>query len=78
MTFDSSLSNSLVATVDWLYAGLIRAAETGHALDPQRGLGGKLFYAGDLDGVGSDLVVAANVHHGVREAVADATAPAAG
>jgi urocanate hydratase len=61
MTIDSSLSNSLAATVDWLYAGLIRAAESGHALDPERGLGGKLFYAGDLDGVGSALVVAANI-----------------
>jgi urocanate hydratase len=65
MTLDSSLSTSFAATVDWLYAGLIRAAESdlspGREQDRDRGLGGKLFYAGDLDGVGSALVVAATI-----------------
>ena len=61
MTIDSSLSRSFAATVDWLHAGLIRTAEPEPAPDRERGLGGKLFYAGDLDGVGSALVVAANI-----------------
>jgi len=61
MTMDASLSRSFAATVDWLHAGLIRAAITNRALDREPGLGGKLFYAGDLDGVGSALVVAANI-----------------
>jgi hypothetical protein len=65
MTIDSSLSGSFAATVDWLYAGLIHAAESAPSpdrnRDMERGLGGKLFYAGDLGGVGSALVVAANI-----------------
>jgi len=61
MTTDSNLSRSFAATVDWLHAGLIRATESDPALDWERGLGGKLLYAGDLDGVGSALVVAANI-----------------
>lgn len=61
MTIDSNLSRSFAATVDWLYAGLIRTAELDAAQDGERGLGGRLLYAGDLDGVGSALVVAANI-----------------
>ncbi len=61
MTIDSNLSRSFAATVDWLYAGLVRAAVPEASPDRERGLGGKLFYAGDLDGVGSALVVAANI-----------------
>jgi hypothetical protein len=62
MTIDSSsLSSSFAATVDWLHAGLIHTAESGSALNRERGLGGKLFYAGELDGLGSALVVAANI-----------------
>lgn len=61
MALDSSLSGSFAATVDWLYAGLVRAAEPNLSNDREQGLGGKLFYAGDLDGVGSALVVAANI-----------------
>jgi urocanate hydratase len=62
MTIDIHLSRSFAATVDWLHAGLIHAAESESAPDREhRGLGGKLFYAGDLDGVGSALVVAGNI-----------------
>ena len=61
MTIDSNLSRSFAATVDWLYAGLIRTAESDPVSDREWGLAGKLFYAGDLDGVGSALVVAANI-----------------
>ena len=62
MTMDANLLRSFAATVDWVHAGLIRTARSTPSLDwEQRGLGGKLFYAGDLDGVGSALVVAANI-----------------
>jgi hypothetical protein len=61
MTTEPSLSNSFSATVDWLYAGLIRAAKSEPAPDREPGLGGKLFFAGDLDGLGIALVVAANI-----------------
>ena len=61
MAIDSNLSTSFAAMVDWLYAGLIRAANLDQSLDREQGLGGKLFYAGDLEGVGSALVVAANI-----------------
>ncbi|MGA3345969.1 MAG: hypothetical protein ABSC76_13980 [Terracidiphilus sp.] len=59
MTNDTS--RSFAATVDWVHAGLIQAAALEPAPDREPGLGGKLFYAGDLDGVGSALVVAANI-----------------
>jgi hypothetical protein len=61
MTMDANLLRSFAATVDWLHAGLIRTARKNSFLDREQGLGGKLFYAGDLDGVGSALVVAANI-----------------
>lgn len=61
MTIDSNLFRSFAAMVDCLYAGMMRAAETDPATDGERGLGGKLFYAGDLDDTGRALVVAANV-----------------
>lgn len=61
MVIDSNLSRSFTATVDWLHAGLVRTAEPDPAADEERGLGGKFFYAGELDGVGSALVVAANI-----------------
>jgi urocanate hydratase len=61
MTIDSSRSPSFAATVDCLYAGMIAAVELEPALDRERGLGGRLFYAGDLDGAGCALVVAANI-----------------
>lgn len=61
MTMDANLLRSFAATVDWLHAGLIQTANSNSILDLERGLGGKLFYAGDLDGVGSALVVAANI-----------------
>lgn len=61
MAIDSNLSRSFAATVDWIHAGLIRAAESDLALNREQGLGGKFFYAGDLEGIGSALVVAANI-----------------
>jgi hypothetical protein len=61
MSIDSNLSRSFAATVDWLHAGLIRAAASDPAADRERGLGGRFFYAGELDGLGSALVVAANI-----------------
>jgi hypothetical protein len=61
MTMDANLLRSFAATVDWLHAGLIKTASSNSILDPESGLGGKLFYAGDLEGVGSALVVAANI-----------------
>jgi len=61
MTVDTNLSRSFAATVDWLHAGLIRAAQSDSTSTPEQGLGGKFFYAGELDGVGSALVVAANI-----------------
>ena len=61
MTIDTNLSRSFAATVDWLHAGLIRTVESDSGPDRERGLGGKFFYAGELDGVGSALVVAANI-----------------
>jgi hypothetical protein len=61
MAIDPNLSRSFAATVDWLHAGLIQAAATHPTPNCERGLGGKFFYAGDLDGVGSALVVAANI-----------------
>jgi hypothetical protein len=65
MTIDPTLARSFAATVDWLYAGLIRTAYSNSAHDAElannQGLGGKLLYAGELDGAGSPLVVAANI-----------------
>jgi urocanate hydratase len=61
MTTDANLSRSFATTVDWLYAGLMRAAKAGAAADRERGLGGKLLYGAELDGAGSALVVAANI-----------------
>lgn len=65
MTIDPTLARSFAATVDWIYAGLIQAAYSGSVHDFElandRGLGGKLLYAGELDGAGSPLVVAANI-----------------
>jgi hypothetical protein len=61
MAIDTNLSTSFAATVDWLYAGLVRAVESDPSFEPERGLGGKLLYAGELDGAGSALVVAANI-----------------
>jgi hypothetical protein len=58
---DPKLIRSFAATVDWLHAGMIRTAESSLAHDREQGLGGKFFYAGDLDGVGNAMVVAANI-----------------
>lgn len=61
MTMDVSLLRSFAATVDSLYAGLGQAAKLNSPSDRERQLAGKLFYAGDLDGIGSALVVAGNI-----------------
>jgi urocanate hydratase len=63
MAIDPTLSRSISATVDWLYAGLIRAGHSNLDTFPnvEQGLGGKLFYAGELDGAGCVSVVAANI-----------------
>lgn len=61
MTMDANTLRSFAATVDSLHAGLIQAAESSLAPEGERRLGGKLFYAGDLDGLGSALVVAGNI-----------------
>ncbi len=39
----------------------MRVADLDSAADRETGLGGKLFYAGELDGMGSALVAAANI-----------------
>lgn len=61
MTTDPTFVRSFAATVDWLYAGLIPAISPDEVFDPERGLGGKLLYAGELDGAGRALLVAANI-----------------
>jgi len=56
-----ALVSPFAATVDWIYAGLIRTADATTNFDTDAGLGGRLFYAGELDGAGCALVVAANI-----------------
>jgi len=53
----SSAAFEFVELVARAYAGLIHTA----LADRETGLGGKLFYAGELDGEGRALVVAANI-----------------
>ena len=53
----SSAAFEFVELVARAYAGLIQTA----LADRETGLGGKLFYAGELDGEGRALVVAANI-----------------
>lgn len=59
MALDLTPNPSFAAAVDRLYAGLMLSANP----DPDResGLGGKLLYAGQLDGEGRALVVAGNI-----------------
>lgn len=59
MTIDTK--HPFVAQVDLIYAGLMDAAASAPELGRELGLGGRLFYAGDLEGAGSALVVAANI-----------------
>jgi len=47
--------------VERLYANLMAGADTGTHPDHQRTLGGKLLYAGELDGKGRALLVAGNI-----------------
>jgi len=61
MTIDPSLLPSFAATVDWLYAGLIRTQNAEFNPEQEKGLGGRLVYAGELDGPGCALVVASNI-----------------
>jgi hypothetical protein len=58
---DSNLLRSFAANVDWIYAGLTRLAGSDPTLYREKGLGGKLLYADQLEGAGSVLVVAANI-----------------
>jgi hypothetical protein len=58
---DLGLLGSFAANVDWIYAGLVRQANATAGLDPERGLAGRLLYAGELEDAGSVLVVAANI-----------------
>jgi urocanate hydratase len=61
MAIDPTLLPSFAATVDWFYAGLIRAENSASGPDREKGLGGSLLYAGELVGPGCALVVAANI-----------------
>jgi len=61
MTTEPSLLPSFAATVDWLYAGLVRDRHADLGLDAENGLGGRFLYAGELHEAGSALVVAANI-----------------
>jgi urocanate hydratase len=61
MTMDVNLLRSFAATVDSLHAGLTQGAESRFSSAGERRLEGKLFYAGDLDGIGNALVVAGNI-----------------
>ena len=53
----SQAAFEFVARVARAYAALIESPQT----DPETGLGGKLFYAGELDEAGRALLVAANI-----------------
>lgn len=57
----SSMGASFLATVDWLYAGLMHTAETEPFCDPVQGLGGRFVYGGELHPAGCALVTAANI-----------------
>jgi hypothetical protein len=61
MTIEPTLLPNFAATVDWLYAGLMRSIGPNRDPDLENGLGGNLVYAGELDGPGCALVVAANI-----------------
>lgn len=61
MIIDPTLLPNFAATVDWLYAGLMRSLGPNRDPDLENGLGGSLIYAGELDGPGCALLVAANI-----------------
>jgi hypothetical protein len=61
MTIDPAMHASFAATADSLYAGLIRTQKADFRFDQEQGLGGRLVYAGELDGSGCALAVAANI-----------------
>ncbi len=61
MPMDPSLFRSFAANVDWVYAGLVRQAKSSYCSDAENRLGGNLIYAGELEGAGSVVVVAANI-----------------
>ena len=50
-----------ILQVERLYAALIACADAGSGLHGEPGLGGKLLYAGELDGDGRALLVAGNI-----------------
>jgi len=61
MTMDANLLEAFTANVDWVYAGLVRLAESDPYSNPQKGMSGKLLYADELLGAGSVLVIAAKI-----------------
>ncbi len=61
LDFNRSAAIDFVGKVEGAYAGLIRTADAGPAAGQEPTLGGKLFYAGELDETGRALVVAGNV-----------------
>lgn len=63
MTLDpiESAALSFTLQVERLYAALIAAANADPGLQAEPGLGGKLLYAGELDGDGRALLVAGNI-----------------
>jgi hypothetical protein len=61
MIVETSLIRSFAANVDWIYAGLIRLAESDPSSDPDRALSGRLLYADELEGAGRVLVVAGKI-----------------
>ena len=58
---DANLLDAFAANVDWVYAGLVRLAESDPYSNPRKGLSGRLLYADELEGSGSVLVVAAKI-----------------
>lgn len=61
MIIDPTLLPNFAATVDWLYAGLMRGLGPNRDPELEKGLGGSLLYSGELDGPGCALLVAANI-----------------
>jgi len=70
---DSNLLRSFAANVDWIYAGLIRLAESDPNADTECGLAGRLLYADELEGAGNVLVVAAKIAGAASLAATDNT-----
>jgi urocanate hydratase len=66
---------ALSLQVESFYAGLMATAAPGFKVDEDHGLGGKLFYVGELDPQGRTLVIGANIAGATSlSATADAAA----